>query len=172
MESLSWFGFNDLGHLGCTTLDVESALLFIGKLKHRISKFATLDGFKEVNQLRQGEESQWVARNHHTIISVIETAELKEVVELNIEFEYGGFLNYSYGDLYIDPPRDLDIITPTKKLLEMYGYYAPDEIISFCYNHRGKHYLPFVLGLHPEEITDELQRMLMHSEQLDNEIKE
>ena len=115
---------------------------------------------------------QWVARNHHTIISVIETAELKEVVELNIEFENGGFLNYSYGDLYIDPPRDLDIITPTKKLLEMYGYYAPDEIISFCYNHRGKHYLPFVLGLYPEEITDELQRMLMHGEQLDNETKE
>jgi hypothetical protein len=41
MEALTWFGFNDLGHLGCNSVDAQAALLFLGKLKHRVTEFAT-----------------------------------------------------------------------------------------------------------------------------------
>ena len=169
MEALSWFGFNDLGHLGCNSVDAHAALLFLGKLKHSVTEFATLDGAEEVNQLWEGEEPLWVAHNYHTVSSVIETADNKLIVALTIEFEGGGQINYSYGELYVHLPESHDIISSTEKLLAVYGYYAPIEIINFCLKHRGKHYLPFVLGMHPEDITDELERMLEHSRQLDSE---
>ena len=169
MEVLSWFGFNDLGHLGYNSVDAQAALLFLGKLKHRITEFATLDGTEEVNQLWEGEEPLWVAHNYQTVSSIIETADNKLIVALSIEFEGGGQINYSYGELYVDLNEGQDIISPTKKLLAAYGYYAPIEIINFCLKHRGKHYLPFVLGMHPEDITDELERMLEHRKQLDSE---
>lgn len=168
METLSWFGFNDIGHLGCNSVDVQAAQLFLGRLKHKVTEFAVLNGDVEENQLQE-EEPYWVAHNHHTIATVIEASEFKQVVALNIEFEAGGFINYSYGDLYVQPPEGVDIVEPTIKLLEMYGYYAPKEIINFCYQHRGKHFLPFVLGMHSEQITDELERMLEHSKQLERE---
>lgn len=168
MEALSWFGFNNIGHLGCNSVDVQAALLYIGRLKHRVTEFAVLNGDEEVNQLKE-DKPYWVAHNHHTITSVIETAEFKQIVALNIDFEAGGFINYCYGDLYVQSPEGVEIVESTYKLLEMYGYFAPKEIIDFCQKHRGKHYLPFVLGMHPEDITDELDRMLQHSKHLDRE---
>ena len=167
METLTWFGFNDLGHLGCNSVDAQAALLFLGKLKHRITEFATLDGTEEVNQLWEGEEPLWVAYNYHTVSSIIETADNKLIVALSIEFEGGGQINYSYGELYVDLNEGQDIISPTEKLLAVYGYYAPGEIINFCLKHRGKHYLPCVLGMHPEDITDEFDRMLEHSRKVE-----
>lgn len=163
MESLTWFGYNDLGHLGCNSVDAQAALLFLEKLKHRVTEFATLDGTEEVNQLWEGEEPLWVAHNYHTVSSVIETADNKLIIALTIEFEGGGQINYSYGELYVQLPKGQDIIAPTKKLLAVYGYYAPNEIINFCLKHRGKHYLPFVLGMLPEDITDEFGRIMLHN---------
>lgn len=163
MEPLSWFGFNDFGHLGCNSVDAHAALLFLGKLKHRVTEFATLDGAEEVNQLWEGEEPLWVAHNFHTVSSVIETADSKLIVALTIELEGGGQINYSYGELYVHLPEGQDIVSPTEKLLAVYGYYAPTEIINFCLKHRGKHYLPFVLGMHPEDITDEFDRIILHN---------
>ena len=169
MNALTWFGFNDLGHLGCNSVDAQAALLFLEKLKHRVTEFAILNGTEEVNQLWEGEEPLWVAHNYHTVSSVIETADSKLIVALTIEFEGGGQINYSYGELYVHLHEGQDIISPTEKLLSVYGYYAPTEIINFCLKHRGKHYLPFVLGMHPEDITDEFDRMLEHSRQLESE---
>ena len=169
MNSFTWFGFNDLGHLGCNSVDPQAALLFLGKLKHRVTEFATLDGTEEVNQLCEGEEPLWVTHNYQTVSSVIEAADSKLIVALTIEFEGGGQINYSYGELYVQLNEGHDNITPNEKLLAVYGYYAPIEIINFCLKHRGKHYLPFVLGMHPEDITNELERMLEHSRQLDSE---
>ena len=163
---LTWFGFNDIGHLGCNSVDAQAALLFLGKLKHRVTEFATLNGTEEVNQLLEGEEPLWVTHNYHTVSSIIETADSKLIVALTLEFEGGGKINYSYGELYVHLPEGHDIITPTEKLLAVYGYYATTEIINFCLKRRGKHYLPFVLGMHPEDITDEFERMLEHSENL------
>ncbi len=91
----------------------------------------------------------------------------KTICYLDIQFEAGGGIHYLKGQLNVQYPEGMDLTVPVRKLLEMYGYYAGDEIISFCLKHRGKHYLPFVMGLHPEEITDEFESMLEYTKEVD-----
>ena len=54
-------------------------------------------------------------------------------------------------------------------LLETMGYYAGEKIFDFCSENPDMHLLEFVLGMEPEDITDEFERMKSHTEYINNE---
>jgi hypothetical protein len=81
----------------------------------------------------------------------------------------GGDVNYSAASLYVKFPDEEDIKSKTTMLLETMGYYAADMIIDFCAENPDMHLLEFVLGMEPEDITDEFDRMKSHTEYINNE---
>lgn len=165
MESLIWFGFSSHGDMACHSVDAQTCMLFLCKHPHWVVELDVMEGNKEVSQLREGEEPLLVKADWETVSQVFEID--KTICYLDIQFEAGGGIHYLMGQLNVQYPEGMDLTVPVRKLLEMYGYYAGDEIISFCLKHRGKHYLPFVMGLHPEEITDEFESMLEYTKEVD-----
>lgn len=169
MEMLSWFRLSSDGLLFCRSVDPEAALFFLGKLPHTIQRLTTLENQEEVNQLWENEQPLLQTKNHYTVSMFMELSSKSTVVELDILLEGGGQITYSYGTLYVESENLNQLTSSAKTLLTNYGYYAPDQIIKFCQEHFIEFYLPFILGKYPEDITDEFDRMLEHSRQLDSE---
>lgn len=166
---LSWFRLSSDGLLSCRSVDPEAVLFFLGKLPHTIQRLTTLENQEEVNQLWENELPLIQTENHHTVSMLMELSSTSTVVELDILIEGGGQITYSYGELYVESENLNQLTSSAKTLLTNYGYYAPDQIIKFCQDHFFEFYLPFILGKHPEDITDEFERMLQYSIKLEEE---
>ena len=165
MESLDWFGYSSDNSICGNSMDVQALLPFLQNRPHKIIELAVLIDDKEESALWEGEEPMLQTQPWQTVESVLELTETKFVSTIHLIFE-GGEINYQMGEFYVKFPVGEDLRTPTIKLLEHYGYYAGDMIIDTCLKHPGMHFLHYVRGKQPTDITEELERMIEWSNAL------
>ncbi|MDC1375372.1 hypothetical protein N8294_09365 [Polaribacter sp.] len=168
---IHFFGyFKETNHIGISSVGFEKAAIFLRNRDFKIVELIGLKDNKEVNLLYENEEPLWITQDHHIHIhSLLEENEYSPFTHVKIELADGGDINYSAASLYVKFPDGEDIKSKTIILLETMGYYAGEKIFDFCSENPNMHLLEFVLGMEPEDITDEFERMKSHTEYIDRE---
>ena len=175
MEHIVWFGVdktNNVIHLH--SIDGVSIIHFLRGRRYRILVLTVLD--KETNKektlLNEGEESVWVNENNSTELSY-----LIEDVDSNypglfwaeIELENNGFVRFMHGQLVVRISDFEALKKATIKVLDFYGYFAADMIWDFAVSCNKSLMISFVLAMEGHEITDEFDRMINHTNDIDKE---
>ena len=168
---IHFFGyFKATNHIGISSVGFEKAAIFLRKRDFKVNK---LQGFKdneEINLLWEGEELFWITKDHYIeIFGLLEKNEYTPFSHVEIEFANGGGITYSAASLYVEFPNGEDLTSKTIILLETMGYYVGEMILDFCRENPDMHLLEFVLGMEPKDITDEFERMKLHTEYINNE---
>ncbi len=168
---IHFFGyFKETNHIGISSVGFEKAAIFLRNRDFKIVELIGLKDNKEVNLLYENEEPLWITQDHHIQIhSLLKENEYTLFTHVKIELADGGDINYSAASLYVKFPDGEDIKSKTIMLLETMGYYAGEKIFDFCIENPDMHLLEFVLGMEPEDITDEFERMKLHTESINNE---
>ena len=168
---IHFFGyFKDTNHIGISSVGFEKAAIFLRNRDFKVVELFGLKNNEEVNLLYENEEPVWITKDHHIHIhSLFEENEYSTFTHVKIELADGGDINYSAASLYVKFPDGEDIKSKTIMLLETMGYYAGKKIFDFCSENPNMHLLEFVLGMEPEDITDEFERMKSHTENINNE---
>ena len=168
---IHFFGyFKETNHIGISSVGFEKAAIFLRNRDFKIVELIGLKDNKEVNLLYENEEPLWITQDHHIHIhSLLKENEYTLFTHVKIELADGGDINYSAASLYVKFPDGEDIKSKTIMLLETMGYYACEKIFDFCTENPDMHLLEFVLGMEPEDITDEFERMKSHTEYIDRE---
>jgi len=168
---IHFFGyFKVTNHIGISSVGFEKAAIFLRNRDFKIVELIGLKDNKEVNLLYEDEEPLWITEDHHIYInSLLSNNDYTLFTHVKIELADGGDINYSAASLYVKFPDGEDIKSKTIMLLETMGYYAGEKIFDFCSENPDMHLLEFVLGMKPEDITDEFERMKSHTEFIDRE---
>ena len=168
---IHFFGyFKVTNHIGISSVGFEKAAIFLRNRDFKIVELLGLKDNKEVDLLYENEEPLWITDDHHIHIhSLLKENEYTTFTHVKIELADGGDINYSAASLYVKFPDGEDIKSKTIMLLETMGYYAGEKIFDFCSENPDMHLLEFVLGMEPEDITDEFERMKSHTEYINNE---
>ena len=168
---IHFFGyFKETNHIGISSVGFEKAAIFLRNRDFRVVELFGLKKNEEENLLYENEEPLWVTEDHYSYIhSLLEENEYTPLTHVKIELANGGGINYSAASLYVKFPDGEDIKSKTIMLLETMGYYAGEKIFDFCSENPDMHLLEFVLGMEPEDITDEFERMKSHTEYINNE---
>ena len=168
---IHFFGyFKETNHIGISSVGFEKAAIFLRNRDFKIVELIGLKDNKEVNLLYENEEPLWITDDHHIHInSLLSNNDYTLFTHVKIELADGGDINYSAASLYVKFPDGEDIKSKTIMLLETMGYYAGEKIFDFCSENPDMHLLEFVLGMEPEDITDEFERMKSHTEYINNE---
>lgn len=168
---IHFFGyFKETNHIGISSVGFEKAAIFLRNRDFKIVELLGLKDNEEVNLLYENEEPLWITDDHHIHIhSLLKENEYTPFTHVKIELADGGDINYSAASLYVKFPDGEDIKSKTIMLLETMGYYAGEKIFYFCSENPDMHLLEFVLGMKPEDITDEFERMKSHTEFIDRE---
>ena len=168
---INFFGFfKKTNHIGISSVGFEKAAIFLRNRDFRVVELWGLKKNEEMNLLDEDEEPLWITQDHHLEIhSLLSENWHTPFTHVKIELAYGGDVNYSAASLYVKFPDGEDIKSKTIMLLETMGYYAAEMIINFCAENPDMHLLEFVLGMEPEDITDEFERMKSHTEYINNE---
>jgi hypothetical protein len=175
MEHIVWFGVNkkkNVMHLH--SVDGVPIIHFLRGRRYRILVLTVLD--KETNNekslLNEGEESSWVDKNNSTELSY-----LIEDIDSNypglfwaeIELENNGFLKFMHGQLVVKISDFEALKKATVKVLDFYGYFASEKIWEFAVNCNKSLMISFVLAMEDHEITDEFDRMINHTNDIEEE---
>tara|TARA_B100000767_G_C19589263_1_gene460712 strand:- start:135 stop:656 length:522 start_codon:yes stop_codon:yes gene_type:complete len=168
---INFFGFSkETNRIGITSIGFEKAAIFLRNRDFRVVELFGLKKDEEVNLLYENEEPFWIIKDHHMeISSLLSNNDYTTFTHVKIELADGGDINYSAAALYVKFPDGEDIKSKTIMLLETMGYYAGEKIFDFCFENPGMHLLEFVLGMEPDDITDEFERMKSHTEYIDRE---
>ena len=168
---IHFFGyFKVTNHIGISSVGFEKAAIFLRNRDFRVVELIGLKDNKEVNLLYEDEEPLWITKDHHLeISSLLSNNDYTLFTHVKIELADGGDINYSAASLYVKFPDGEDIKSKTIMLLETMGYYAGEKIFDFCSENPNEYLLEFVLGMEPEDITDEFERMKSHTEYIDRE---
>ena len=168
---IHFFGyFKETNHIGISSVGFEKAAIFLRNRDFRVIELIGLKDNEEVNLLYENEESFWIKKDHHfEISSLLSNNDYTPFTHVKIELADGGDINYSAASLYVKFPDGEDIKSKTIMLLETMGYYAGEKIFDFCSENPNMHLLEFVLGMEPDAITDEFERMKSHTEYIDRE---
>ena len=155
---IHFFGyFKETNHIGISSVGFEKAAIFLRNRDFRVVELIGLKDNKEVNLLYEDEEPLWITKDHHLeISSLLSNNDYTLFTHVKIELADGGDINYSAASLYVKFPDGEDIKSKTIMLLQTMGYYAAEKIFDFCSENPNMHLLEFVLGMEPEDITDEL----------------
>jgi len=149
LNRISFFGFNDLGHMSCNVVDPEMALLFLKNEDHVLLELSVLENDKLVFLHKGDYENTWLKGK--TAPDIFEAGSNAEIAGIDISLIGGGQINFEMGDLYINIPDHEFLIAQTLKLLEVYGYYCGRSIIKFCLENRGKHCIEPLIGYHDDD---------------------
>ena len=168
---IHFFGyFKETNHIGISSVGFEKAAIFLRNRDFRVVELLGIKDNEEVNLLYEDEEPLWITKDHHLeIYSLLSNNDYTLFTHVKIELADGGDINYSAASLYVKFPDGEDIKTKTIMLLQTMGYYAAEKIFDFCSKNPDMHLLEFVLGMEPEDITDEFERMKAHTENINNE---
>ena len=168
---IHFFGyFKETNHIGISSVGFEKAAIFLRNRDFRVVELLGIKDNEEVNLLYEDEEPLWITKDHHLeIYSLLSNNDYTLFTHVKIELADGGDINYSAASLYVKFPDGEDIKSKTIMLLETMGYYAGEKIFDFCSENPDMHLLEFVLGMEPEDITDEFDRMKFHTEYINNE---
>jgi len=168
---IHFFGyFKETNHIGISSVGFEKAAIFLRNRDFRVIELIGLKDNEEVNLLYENEESFWIKKDHHfEISSLLSNNDYTPFTHVKIELADGGDINYSAASLYVKFPDGEDIKSKTIMLLETMGHYAGEKIFDFCSENPNMHLLEFVLGMEPDAITDEFERMKSHTEYIDRE---
>ena len=166
-----FFGyFKETNHIGISSVGFEKAAIFLRNRDFRVVELLGIKDNEEVNLLYEDEEPLWITKDHHLeIYSLLSNNDYTLFTHVKIELADGGDINYSAASLYVKFPDGEDIKSKTIMLLQTMGYYAAEKIFDFCSKNPDMHLLEFVLGMEPEDITDEFERMKAHTENINNE---
>jgi hypothetical protein len=168
---INFFGFfKETNLIGITSVGFEKAAIFLRNRDFRVVELFGLMKDKEVNLLRENEETFWITKDHHLeISSLLSENDHNTFTHVEIDLADGGKINYSAAALYVKFPDGEDIKSKTIMLLETMGYYAAEKIFDFCAENPDMYLLEFVLGMELGDITDEFERMKSHTEYINNE---
>ena len=168
---IHFFGyFKETNHIGICSVGFEKAAIFLRNRDFRVVELLGIKDNEEVNLLYEDEEPLWITKDHHLeIYSLLSNNDYTLFTHVKIELADGGDINYSAASLYVKFPDGEDIKSKTIMLLQTMGYYAAEKIFDFCSKNPDMHLLEFVLGMEPEDITDEFERMKAHTENINNE---
>ena len=168
---INFFGFfKETNHIGISSVGFDKSAIYLRNRDFRIVELFGLKENEEVNLLYENEEPFWITKDHHLEISyLLSENDYTPFTHVKIELADGGNINYSAASLYVKFPNGEDIKSKTIMLLETMGYYAAEKIFNFCAENPGMYLLEFVLGMEPEDITDQFERMKSHTEYINNE---
>jgi|TARA_B110001469_G_C9359051_1_gene188278 hypothetical protein len=123
----------------------------------KINQLNTLDK----SLLWEGEEPLWQNETN----SLFEEIYQQTIYEAQILIKGKGNLNFCYGDLSIELNDKKKLKEVTTKILDFYGYYSSLEIWNFCQEYDFMLDIGLLLGVKPNDITDEFNRILTLNKQ-------
>ena len=169
---IHFFGyFKATNHIGITSVGFEKAVIFLRNIDFRVVELFGLKDNEEVNLLYENEDLLWITKDHHLYIqSLVEENDYSPLTHVKIELAEGGSINYSAASLYVKYPDGEDIKSKTIMLLQTMGYYAAEKIFDFCIENPEMHLLELVFGMEPDDITDELERIKSHTDNIQSEM--
>ena len=165
---MNFFGyFKQTNHISLSSVGFATAAIFLRNHDFCIVELLGIKGYNEINLLWEDEPPYWITQEHYLSISdLLEKDFDSPISHAEIKLANGGEINYSAASLIVRYPEGKDLKAQTIQLLETMGYYSATEIIEFCETNPGMHLISFVLGMKPNEITDEFERMRRYTTQM------
>ncbi len=163
-----WFGyFKKQNQITFTSVNFNLVAPFLRGRDFCIKELLTIKDNEEVNLLRPNEEPMWVSSNHYQEIrGLFECHESEPIYFAKIKFKNGGQLVFNIGQLGVKYPKNESLKNDTINFLKGLGYFAAEALWKFSEQNPKEHLLSFILGMEPEDITDEFERMKAHTEEV------
>ena len=144
-----------------SSMDTEALIHFLRGRDYCIEEMWEIkdlpDGSFEEKQLGwPDEEPEWVRSEHSGALNwLMETFESHSISILFIKLDNGGFIRQDYGEFSICFGKGADLKTPALRVLEMYGYFAGEEIWALSGQHNIMLPIEGLIGYESNEITKE-----------------
>ena len=170
MEHLMWFGINsEQNMIRCSSVDAMSLLIYIRGRDFQIEELFGYKDSLEKKLLWDNEDRFWVKKNHYIEISnLIEQDDCERISSININFENGDGLTFSYGQLSVKLSDKNSLKKCTIRLLEQYGYFAAEKIWNFVCDQKFEMPIYYVLGMEEEDIGDMFDKMKKHGKEVND----
>ena len=132
------------------------APIFLKKHNLKIKELLTMRDDWEFSLLPENQERKFDKKkgDPFTISWIMEQHENDQIFMANIEFLNGGKLVFNIDTLYVQYPKEMDLIKDLSDVLKVIGYFAADEIIDFAQNNPGDHEIGYLHACNPKEIYD------------------
>ena len=161
-----------------SSMDTEAMIHFLRGRDYCVEEIWEMktfaDGKFEENKLGwPNEEPSWVRSNHSKELSfLMETFDNHTISILSVKLDDGGYISQNYGEFIIRFGKGQDLKTPTLKVLEMYGYFAAEEIWSLTDQHNIMLPIDSLKGYESKDIThDDLKAVVGYGQSLIEENK-
>ena len=170
---IHWFGyFKKQNEITFTSVDFNLVVPFLRGRDFCIEELLTLKENKEVNLLRPNEEPVWIYSDHYQEISwLLEKNDFEPIYSAKIKFKKGGYLYFNYGQLNVKYPSNEDLKEETTAFLRGLGYFAAEQLWEFSEQNPFEHLLEFIVAKEPGDITDEFERMKVHTKEINDVYK-
>ena len=166
---MHWFGyFKKQNEISFSGVNFNLTIPFLRGRDFCIEELSTVNENKEVNLLWPNEEPVWVGSNHYLELGwLLEKDDFEPIYSAKIKFKEGGYFHFNYGQLSVKYPKSEDLKEDTTNFLRGLGYFAAEQLWKFSEQNPFEHLLEFIVAMEPIDITDEFERMKLHTEQLD-----
>tara|TARA_B100000963_G_C22344346_1_gene544371 strand:- start:90 stop:659 length:570 start_codon:yes stop_codon:yes gene_type:complete len=169
---------SELNEVYLSSMDTEAMIHFLRGRDYCVEEIWEMKTFAngqfEESQLGwPNEEPSWVRSDHSKELSfLMETFDNHTISILSIKLDDGGYISQSYGEFIIRFGKGKDLKTPTLKVLEMYGYFAAEEIWSLTDQHNIMLPIDSLKGYEAKDINeDDLKAVVRHGQSLIEEHK-
>jgi len=163
-----WFSYNKSENtIAFGSIDFILIIPFLRGKNFLVKEFHKLSEDNESSLFENNDATYWVKNEHHIYLSeLLEENFHDPICSASIELEGGGYVNFEYGKLYVKYPANVSLKKDTISLLEANGYFLASQVWDFCCENSEEILLDFILCKEDKDITDEFERMLIHSKSL------
>jgi hypothetical protein len=119
---------------------------------HELWAFENLD---EISCIWEDEEPVWDDK----IDYFLERCNNYVISNSRIEMKGEANLNFSYGRLTISDENQETLRLFTVKILDLYGYFAAQEIWNFCINQKKEVNISLLIGIQSSEIDSHFKKL-------------
>jgi hypothetical protein len=165
---IHWFGyFKKQNQITFTSVDFNLVAPFLRGRDFCIEELLVVEDDEEISLLNPNEELTWITSDHYIEIKhLLEITENKWINNAVIKFKDGGQLVFNTGQLAVKYSKNESLKEVTIHFLISLGYFAAEELWEFSEQNPSEHLLSFVLAMEPEAITDEFERMRVHTQEI------
>ncbi|MBM3447197.1 MAG: hypothetical protein FJX86_05275 [Bacteroidetes bacterium] len=166
-----WFSYDKTDNVISIHLsDFIFVIPFLRNKNFLVKELVTIVGNNEISLLPYDEPPCWIKNKHHIELgSILEENFHKPIHIATIELEGGGFIHFILGQLYVKYPTNVSLEKDTISLLLALGYFSAPLIWDFCSKNPEEILLDLILCKEEKDITDEFERMLEHSKEIELE---
>jgi len=163
-----WFSYNQTENtIAFKSIEFNLIIPFLRGKNFLVKELLFLSEENETSLIENSDPTNWVKNEHHIYLShLLEENFHNPICSASIELEGGGYVNFEYGKLYVKYPANVSLKKDTISLLEANGYFLASQVWDFCCENSEEILLDFILCKEDKDITDEFERMLIHSKSL------